>query len=295
MGSASASDLDVALSERVVLKLVKPQGGRMDMEAVWAECSALQACSHPGIPQWLGIVNCGEKRGERASARASSSNQASAHSSNQAFVRGSNQASVRGSVFRCALVSLLFHPKPYFIVESLMPGRSLQHWLRQDAHAFTMGEIREIGLQLIDLLEHLEERGILHGDLRPANILYDGKRVSLIDFGLSERAPYALDSVFAGQPRFSDGGVCQESNADDEPLAGPSFFAPDRDGLASILLFLLYSDESRIKPGMQGAWREELDLSPALRQFLEDLFDENRFWASYAEVRKRFLASMIVA
>lgn len=248
-GACSSAD---DASRRVVLKLVKPQCGRMDAEAVWAECRVLQVSDHPGIPRWLGIVNCYE-RGE-------------AFGSGRTFSCRQNPPC--GSAPSHAFASHLLRPKPYFIVESLMLGRSLQHWLQRDAHVFTMAEIREIGLQLIELLEHLEERGALHGDLRPANVMYDGSRVSLIDFGLSEwidpKAP---------------------------PANAAAFFAPDRDGLASVLLFLLYSDESRIKPGIKGTWREELNLSPALRQLLEDLFDESHPWASYAEVRKRFLSA----
>lgn len=242
----------------VVMKLVKPREGRMDAEAIWAECSALQACDHPAIPRWLGIVNAdapGRAFGERPRMRRA----------------------------------------PYFIVEEFMPGSSLAFWLRKQRHVFGMQEIRSIGLQLLDALEHLEQRGIVHGDLRPANILYDGERVSLIDFGLSERIGFLFAKGANGgfASVFDDGFVVAPDIASPAEASPADPFFADRDGFASILLFLLYSDASRVKPGVQGSWREELELPLALRQLLEDLFDEDHPWTAYAEVRKRFLDAFV--
>lgn len=206
--------------ERVVMKLVKPRKGVIDGQAVWSECRALQVCDHSAVPQWLGIVNMDD--------------------SGLTFDGGSARS-----------------VKPYFIVEEFMPGSSLTVWLRKGKHVFCMDEIRSIALQLSDALTHFEQRGLVHGDLRPANVLYDGERVSLIDFGLSLEAHDA------------------------------SAFSLDRDGLASVILFLLYSDRSRIRPGVKATWREELILQDGLHQLLEDLFDEDHPWAGAEQVAQK--------
>lgn len=209
----------------VALKLIKPRKGRMDTQAVWTECRALQACSHPSIPQWLGIVNTA--RCERPS-----------------------------------FPGLHLGSKPYFIVEELMPGASIAFWLQEAGHVFSRDEISCIAGQLCDTIGHLQQRGIIHGDLRPANVLYDGERISLIDFGL------ALDAQ------------------------NPTAFAIDRDGLACVVLFMLYSDPQIIIPGIDATWREELRIPQTLRQCLEDLFDEDHPWESANQMKTRLLDAL---
>lgn len=44
-------------------------------------------------------------------------------------------------------------------------------------------EIRNIFLQLLDLISYLHKNGVIHGDIKPENIIYDRNNVYLIDFG----------------------------------------------------------------------------------------------------------------
>ena len=38
------------------LKLIKPEQGSLDRDALWNEAKALSLCAHPAVPRWLGIV-----------------------------------------------------------------------------------------------------------------------------------------------------------------------------------------------------------------------------------------------
>ena len=38
------------------LKLIRPEQGSLDRDALWREAKALSLCAHPAVPRWLGIV-----------------------------------------------------------------------------------------------------------------------------------------------------------------------------------------------------------------------------------------------
>lgn len=188
------------------LKLIKPERGALNRDALWNEAKALSMCDHPAIPQWLGVV------------------------------RERDDAHNRG---RC------------FLAQSLMPGTSLACLLFQQRRSFSAEAFVSIGRQIIDVLAHLENRGVVHGDIRPTNLLVsDDGAISLIDFGLA---------------RFFN------RNA-----ASPTAIEPDRAGLADVLLFLLYANPAVSRRGKHAKlpWFDDLDLPAAQRSLLLDLFSE---------------------
>lgn len=191
----------------VALKLLYPLRASYDKKAVWREVAPLGLLSHPGVPEWLGILRDGHA---------------------------------------------------YFIVLSRMPGIPLERWLFKDSHIFHQEERVAVGLQLIDVLENLHRVGFAHGDVRLANVLYDGERVSLIDFGLS---------------------------------LGVDERATDIAGCADIILSLSYSSWSSPEGARKAStWRDELMLSPLQRRFLDDAFEKPDVFDSEG-LRSRFAAA----
>ncbi|MCO5355967.1 serine/threonine protein kinase [Acidovorax kalamii] len=71
------------------------------------------------------------------------------------------------------------------MVTTLMPGVRLDHHVRRTgplSSADTLGIVQ----QLLDILQHAHSKGLLHKDIKHSNILLEGHRVSLIDWGASE-------------------------------------------------------------------------------------------------------------
>ena len=74
--------------------------------------------------------------------------------------------------------------RPYLVME-LCPGGSLTSWL-DPAHRPSQERIRDVGVQIADALAAAHARGMLHRDVKPANILIDRYgNPGLADFGLS--------------------------------------------------------------------------------------------------------------
>ena len=77
-----------------------------------------------------------------------------------------------------------FQSRPYLALEYI-DGRNLNELL-QDAHGnrLSVAEAIPLFLQILDALEHGHERGIVHRNLHPSNIMIkSGAGVKLIDFG----------------------------------------------------------------------------------------------------------------
>ena len=162
------------------------------------------------------------------------------------------------------LLGVINERRGYFFVLEYKEGNTLKEWLFEKKKVFSSAELYRIGTQLFDILEYLERRSVIHGDVSIANIVDDGERVSLIDFGLA---------------RYSGGD--QES------------FRLDYARTANVIIYLLYS-------GYSGKgdrpWHEELPLTPEQREYLQALIKpeaqgretEEHAGCGIAHIKKRF-------
>ena len=121
---------------------------------------------------------------------------------------------------------------------------------------FSPEEIYRIGSQLFDILKYLHGRNVVHGDVSAANLLYDGEKLSLLDFGLA---------------RYADGRNIR--------------FSIDYARTANVLIYLLYS-------GYSGKgdrpWHEELPLSEGQRGFLRRMMEREEAFRDTAEAAGEF-------
>ena len=78
--------------------------------------------------------------------------------------------------------------KNYYLVITLL-GKSLEHFIQQKG-TFSMKLTLQIGVQIINLLKTIHEKGLLHRDIKPENFLFgnddESKQLYAIDFGLSK-------------------------------------------------------------------------------------------------------------
>jgi serine/threonine protein kinase len=74
--------------------------------------------------------------------------------------------------------------RPYLVLE-LCPGGSLSGWLSPEKRA-PVQRVRDIGVRIADALAAAHARGVIHRDVKPANILIDAYgHAGLTDFGLA--------------------------------------------------------------------------------------------------------------
>ena len=79
---------------------------------------------------------------------------------------------------------ILADDRPFLVME-LCPGGSLTKWLTADPRP-SQRRIRDVGVRVADALAAAHVRGVLHRDVKPANILIDAyNNPGLADFGLA--------------------------------------------------------------------------------------------------------------
>jgi serine/threonine protein kinase len=78
--------------------------------------------------------------------------------------------------------------KPYFVMP-LLPGTTLEYFIRKASHRLTVERTIDIMSQTCRGLQAAHERGLVHRDLKPSNIfVMEDDSVKIIDFGVAHMA-----------------------------------------------------------------------------------------------------------
>jgi len=124
--------------------------------------------------------------------------------------------------------------RPYVVMEYLGDG-SLGD--RIQSGAMDEAAALQIGLCLAEALRAAAASGLLHGDIRPANVLFEQDTPKLVDFGLARfltpssqlaaGLPYMAPERLAGQPADVRGDIYSLGATLFHVLSGSPPFAPD--------------------------------------------------------------------
>lgn len=86
-----------------------------------------------------------------------------------------------------------------FITMELLAGNTLDHVLHQYPSGLRWSEAQRIAVDLLEALHYAHDQGVLHGDLKPSNLMLGDSDLRLFDFGLGQ----AREGFLKGLPRLA--------------------------------------------------------------------------------------------
>ncbi|WP_330213432.1 serine/threonine-protein kinase [Pseudomonas sp. Z18(2022)] len=73
-----------------------------------------------------------------------------------------------------------------FFTMELLQGMTLDRLLLECPSGLPWRELQGIAVQLLDALRHCHQQGVLHGDVKPGNVMVEEAGLRLFDFGLGQ-------------------------------------------------------------------------------------------------------------
>lgn len=117
----------------------------------------------------------------------------------------------------CIIYDVGEHEGRRFIVMEYLEGVNLKVYMA--TKALETAEIVDIALQIADALDAAHAKGIVHRDVKPANVVINTSgQVKVVDFGLARRF----------RPAETDGAADRGSTIVGRPLGTANYMAPER-------------------------------------------------------------------
>ncbi len=104
----------------------------------------------------------------------------------------------------------------YFIVMEFVDGRPLKAYLNE-GYPFKLTEIFSVMHDLLDALDYAHQRGTVHCDIKPANIMLSrGGQIQVTDFGIAtlDRPALTRTDAIAGTPSYMAPEQCLGRHVD---------------------------------------------------------------------------------
>jgi eukaryotic-like serine/threonine-protein kinase len=108
-----------------------------------------------------------------------------------------------------------------YLALEYIAGNTLEELLRRQRGALPPDTVLGIVAQIVSALDYLHQRGIVHCDLKPSNIMLEHStpRAVLIDFGIARAPHFVSQPVAVGTPQYmapeqADPGMVSDRRAD---------------------------------------------------------------------------------
>jgi eukaryotic-like serine/threonine-protein kinase len=186
------------------------------------------------------------------------------------------RASLSASSHFVELIDWNFERAPYYL-ECEFGGPNLLNWADTHLNAMTSAQRLALFLQIADAVAQAHSVGVLHKDIKPANVLMMGDAQSaharLTDFG----SAHLFDMARLGALGISPMGMTLNDEQANDASGTPMYMAPEliADGVPSVqsdvyaLGILLYQlMAGRMSLPMVSSWRTEIS-DPLLQEDIE--------------------------
>ena len=194
-----------------------------------------------------------------------------------------------------------------FIVMELLAGGDLTRWTAPDRR-LPEPAVLQIAAQLADALAHAHRHGVVHRDVKPANVVYDParRRAVLTDFGLARAtdAQSTRSGVLLGSPHYMApellAGAAPDARSDLSALGVLSFeLLPGRPpfeaaGMGALLRAIAHEPPPRLaqlRPELDAAAALDELLAPLLAKDPDDRASDAGAWAEQARLQQLWLTA----
>lgn len=173
---------------------------------------------------------------------------------------------------------------PFYVMEYLA-GRTLADWT-VDGRRLPKQQALKLGRDLLDALSHAHAHGIIHRDVKPANVFWDGEKAILVDFGIAKRIEKSATLSTSRTPTGRIRGTLSYMAL--EQLSGAEATPASDQYSAALVIFEAFTGRHWLEAlrSQKRVWRGvPLFVRPDLKRALSD--DASKRWRDVATFRRR--------